>query len=120
MTIPSLKVFLVAGLIAGLIAVLTGSAGFAGDWTGNYVTEDTKGNAFRIMLSGDGKAAGEKQGHVLSGTWTNEGDAAVINWDSGWTTMLSKDGDRYEKSAYRAGASTQDHPTHTTGAEKTD
>jgi hypothetical protein len=116
MTITSLKVF----VVAGLIAVLSGSAAFAGDWTGNYMTEDTKGNAFRIMLSGDGKAAGEKDGHVLSGTWTNEGDAALINWDSGWTTKLSKNGDRYEKSAYRAGASTQDHPTHTTGAEKTD
>lgn len=114
MTITSLKVF----LVAGLIAVLTGSAAFAGDWTGNYMTEDTKGNAFRIMLSGDGKAVGEKDGHVLSGTWTNEGDAAVINWDSGWTTKLSKHGDRYEKSAYRAGASTQDDPTHTTGAKK--
>lgn len=42
----------------------------------------------------------------------------MIKWDSGWTTKLSKDGDRYQKSAYRAGASTQDDPTHTTGAEK--
>ena len=116
MTITSLKAF----LVAGLIAVLTGSAAFAGDWTGNYMTEDTKGNAFRIVLSGDGKAAGKKDGHVLDGTWTNEGDAAVIKWDSGWTTKLSKNGDRYEKSVWRAGASTQDDPTHTTAAKKLD
>ena len=105
-------------LVAGLFAVLTGSSGFAGDWSGKYMTEDTKSNAFSITLSGDGKATGEKHGAGLSGTWTNEGDAAVIKWDSGWTTKLSKDGDRYEKSAYRAGASRQDGPIHTTSAEK--
>jgi len=82
------------------------------------MTEDTKGNPFSITLTGNGTAAGEKQGHALSGTWQDEGEAAVITWDTGWTTKLSKDGDDYKKTAYRAGASMQDGSTHATGAEK--
>lgn len=113
-SITSIKVW----LAAGLLAVLTSSAGFAGDWSGKYRTEDTKGNTFAITLSGDGKAAGEKQGHVLNGTWAEEADAAVIKWDTGWTTKLSKDGDHYKKTAYRAGTAMQDDPTHFTRAEK--
>jgi len=105
-------------IIAGVIAVLTSGATLAGAWAGKYMTEDTKGNAFSITLTGDGTAAGTKHGEVLSGTWTDDGDAAVIKWSSGWTTKISKDGDRYKKTAYRAGASMQDGPTHTTGVEK--
>lgn len=105
-------------IVAAIVAVLTSSAGFASDWTGKYLTADTKGNPFSIMLADDGSAAGEKQGHVLNGTWTNEGDAAVIKWNTGWTTKLSKDGDRYKKTAYRVGASVQEGPTHATSAEK--
>ena len=103
--------------VACIVAVLTSSAGFAGDWTGKYMTEDTKGNPFSITLTGDGSAAGEKQGHVLGGTWEDEGEAAVIKWNTGWTTKLSKDGDHYKKTAYRPGASMQD-TTDGIGAEK--
>jgi len=105
---------------ACIVALLTSSTGLAADWTGKYMTEDTKGNAFSITLSDNGTAAGSKRGDVLNGTWTNEGEAAVIKWDSGWTTKLSKDGDHYKKSAYRAGASMQEGPTHATSAEKVD
>ncbi|ODR94268.1 hypothetical protein AUC69_03770 [Methyloceanibacter superfactus] len=102
---------------ACLIAVLTSSASFAGDWAGKYMTADTKGNAFSITLSADGTAAGEKQGHVLKGTWEDGGEAAVIKWETGWTTKLSKDGDRYKKTAYRPGAS-MEVQTDGIGAEK--
>ena len=105
-------------VVAGIVAVLTSSASFASDWTGKYMTEDTKGNAMSITLADDGKATGAKLGHVLSGNWTNDHDAAVIKWDTGWTTKLSKDGDRYKKTAYRVGTSMQEDPTHTGSAEK--
>jgi hypothetical protein len=100
------------------LLVLTCGACFAGDWAGKYMTEDTKGNAFSIMLSADGKAMGEKHGEVLKGTWTDEGDAVAIKWESGWTTKLSKEGDHYKKTAYRAGASMEHGPTHSIKAEK--
>jgi hypothetical protein len=105
-------------IVAGIVAVLTSSAGFAGDWAGKYMTEDTKGNPFSITLSDGGKAAGEKHGAALSGTWADEDGAAVIKWTTGWTTKISKNGDRYEKTAYRAGTPMEDGPTHATGVEK--
>ena len=102
-----------------LVALLTSTASFAGDWSGKYMTEDTKGNPFTISLTDDGKASGDKHGTSLSGTWmTNDADAAEIAWDTGWTTMLSKDGDGYKKSAFRAGTPKSDSPTHTTSAKK--
>ena len=105
-------------VVAGIVAVLTSAASFADDWGGKYMTEDTKGNAMSIVLADGGKATGEKLGHVLTGKWTNEDGAAVIKWTTGWTTKLAKDGDRYEKTAYRVGTSMEDGPTHTGGAEK--
>lgn len=105
-------------IAAGIVAVLTSTASFADDWAGKYMTEDTKGNVMSITLAGDGKATGEKLGHVLTGKWTNVDGAAVIKWSTGWTTMLAKDGDCYEKTAYRAGTSMEDGPTHTGSAEK--
>ncbi len=109
----SIRVF----IAAALVAVLSGSA-FAGDWAGKYVTEDTKGNEMRITLGGDGAAAGLKHGKNLNGTWTDEEGAAVIEWSTGWTTKLSKDGDTYIKSAYRPGTQIEDGPTHKGPAEK--
>jgi hypothetical protein len=105
-------------IAAGVIAVLTSGAALAGAWTGKYMTEDTKGNAFSITLANDGTAAGAKHGEVLSGTWTDDGDAAVITWSSGWTTKIIKDGDAYKKTAYRPGAALRDGPTHSTAVEK--
>ena len=103
---------------ADVVAVLTCGAGLANDWVGKYMTEDTKGNPMAITLADKGKATGEKLGHVLSGNWMNEGDAAVIKWNTGWTTKLAKDGDRYKKTAYRAGTPMQEGPTHMGSAEK--
>jgi len=39
----------------------------------------------------------------MTGTWKEEGNAAVITWNTGWTTKISKNGNRYEKTAYRKG-----------------
>ena len=104
-------------IAAGLVAVLS-SASFAGEWAGKYETQDTKGNAMSITLSGDGIAVGLKHGKTLDGTWRHEDGAAVISWTTGWTTKLSKNGDRYIKSAYRPGTPMENGPTHTGEAEK--
>lgn len=107
-------------VVAAIVAVLTIGASFAGDWAGKYMTEDTKGNAMSITLADGGKATGEKLGHILTGKWTNVDGAAVIKWDTGWTTKLAKDGDRHEKTAYRAGTSMEDGPVNTGSAGKTE
>jgi hypothetical protein len=35
--------------------------------------------------------------------WKEEGSAAVITWDSGWVTKITKDGDKYTKTAEKDG-----------------
>jgi hypothetical protein len=62
--------------------------------------EDTSGKPFQITLSADGSAKADRAGEGLTGTWKEEGGAAVIRWDTGWTTKITKEGDKYKKTAY--------------------
>lgn len=92
------------GVIAAVaLTLMSVGFGFAGEWAGKYMTEDTKGNAFTIVLGADAKAHGEKLGHVLEGSWSVDGASAVIKWTTGWTTKITQDGDGYTKTAYRPG-----------------
>ncbi len=107
------------GPIATVLAVLLGvGVSHAADWAGTYMTEDTKGNAFKIALRADATARGEKDGHVLEGSWSADGQSAVIKWTTGWTTKLSPDGDAYSKTAYRPGVPTTGEGGKTTPAKK--
>jgi hypothetical protein len=84
--------------------VLTSAAGFAAEgFVGKYKTTDTEGKAFTIWLSDDGVAKGDRANEGLAGMWKEEGSAAVITWDSGWVTKISKDGDKYKKTAEKDG-----------------
>jgi hypothetical protein len=118
MNIRTTRYDFAAAVVAALVAVLASTASLAGDLTGTYMTEDTKGNAFRIVLAGDGMATGSKDGHDLNGIWTEDGDAAVIKWSTGWITTLARDGDAYKKAVYRPGTPLDGPPTQTTGAKK--
>ncbi len=35
--------------------------------------------------------------------WKEEGNSAVITWDSGWVTKITKEGDKYKKTAFEKG-----------------
>jgi hypothetical protein len=84
--------------------VLTSAAGFAAEgFVGKYKTTDTDGKPFAIWLSDDGKAKGDRADEGLAGMWKEEGSAAVITWDSGWVTKITKDGDKYTKTAEKDG-----------------
>ena len=84
--------------------VLTSAAGFAAEgFVGTYKTTDTEGKAFTIWLSDDGKAKGDRANEGLAGMWKEAGSAAVITWDSGWVTKITKDGDSYLKTAEKDG-----------------
>lgn len=54
----------------------------------------------------------------MTGTWKEEGSAAVITWDTGWTTKISKEGDKYTKTAFKKGEPTSGKPSNTSAAEK--
>jgi hypothetical protein len=85
-------------LAATLTAAIAGT-GFVGKWK----VSDTKGEPFTIWLSDDGTAKGDRSGEGLAGMWKEEGDAAVITWDSGWMTTIAKDGDAYKKTTTQDG-----------------
>jgi hypothetical protein len=98
-------------------AFVAGAALAATEFEGTWKTQDTKGNAFEIVLSADGKAKGNRAEEGLTGTWKADGDSALITWDSGWMTKIVKEGDKYKKLAFEKGAS-DGSPTHTADAQK--
>lgn len=79
----------------------TSSNQYAGTWK----TKDTAGGDFEITLAADGKASANRGSEALTGTWKEDGGAAVIKWDSGWTTKIAKEGDVYKKTGYDKDAS---------------
>ena len=82
---------------------LTASAFAAEGFVGKYKTTDTDGKPFTIWLSDNGSAKGDRADEGLQGMWKEEGSAAVITWDSGWVTKITKDGDKYTKTAEKDG-----------------
>lgn len=93
-------------------------AGFAASaLEGTWKVKDTAGKPFEITLSGGG-AAKATRGEGMTGTWKEEGNAAVITWDSGWTTKITKEGNQYKKAAYRKGEALDGPPTNTSDAER--
>lgn len=88
-----------------LAVAMTASAFAAEGFVGKYKTTDTEGKPFTIWLSDDGLAKGDRADEGLSGMWKEEGSAAVITWDSGWVTKISKEGSSYKKTAMKDGKS---------------
>ncbi len=92
-------------LAAAAFAILmTGGAALAASqFEGTWKVQDTKGHPFQITLGQDGSAKGDRAGEGMKGTWKAEGESAVINWDTGWTTKITKDGSAYKKTAFEKG-----------------
>jgi hypothetical protein len=65
---------------------------------GVWKVKDTGGHSFEITLSSGG-AAKATRGEGMTGTWKEEGNSAVITWNTGWTTKITKEG----KSIYQGG-----------------
>ena len=93
---------------AFLAAVIAGATAFAAlaasPFEGTWSVKDTDGKAFEITLGTDGKATSTHP-KEMTGTWAEEGGAAVVKWNSGWTTKIVKDGDATRrKRSRRTGA----------------
>ena len=93
----------VLAAVAFAVALTGANALAASPFEGKWQVQDTKGNSFEITLSNDGSAKGSRAGEGLSGTWKAEGDSAVITWESGWTTKITKQGDQFKKTAFEKG-----------------
>jgi hypothetical protein len=110
-TIPAF----VASVIAFAIATAGGRA--ASDFEGVWKVTDTAGQPFEITLSAGGEAKATR-GEGMVGTWREEDKSAVIKWNTGWTTKISKEDGHYKKAAYGKDQSPDAAPVNTTDAHK--
>ena len=100
--LPKLAASFAVALLA--VAISSGASFAANDYVGKYKTVDTQGNPMEITLSADGTASGQRAGESLSGKWkAGKKGAAVIQWQDGWVTRLSKKGDSYRKKSFKKG-----------------
>ena len=94
--------------VAGCDAPSGGDSSASGP-VGTYNTKDTQGNPMTITLGENGVASGDRSGESLDGSWKEEeSGAVVITWSDEWTTKITKDGDKYTKTAYKNGAQDSD------------
>ena len=109
----------VSALMAA-IALFIGVSGtvLAGEYEGMWMLNDTDGKPFDITLNADGTATGTHKDTMKQGTWKEQDGAAVIQWNTGWTTRIAKQGDKYVKTAFKPGASLSGTPTNTSEAKK--
>jgi hypothetical protein len=54
----------------------------------------------------------------MTGTWKEEAGAAVITWNSGWTTKIAKEGDHFVKTSFKKGSPLDGKPTNSSDATK--
>jgi len=92
----------ISALLAALVvSVITAAAAFAAsEFEGVWMVKGKDDQPFEITLSAGGKAT-STHAKQMTGTWTEDGGAAVIKWDSGWTTKIVKQGDHYVKQAFQ-------------------
>lgn len=107
-------------LLATTLIIGLSSNVFAGDFDGTWQLDDTSGKPFEAILNPDGTASGTHGNSMKQGTWKEDGGAAVIQWNTGWTTRIVKHGDHYMKEAFKPGAALTDKPTNTSVAKKKD
>ena len=78
-------------------ASISAAAFAASEFEGKWQVNDTKGKPFEITLSQDGTAKGNRTEEGLNGTWKAVGNAVLINWESEWTTKITKEGEHLRK-----------------------
>src|SRR5689334_20364566 len=90
-----------------------GASVFEGVWT----VEDTGGNKFEIVLSSNGTAKSNLRPDMI-GSWKEQDDAAVIMWETGWTTKIVKSASQYLHLAYRPHSPPNGPPAGSSKAQK--
>lgn len=111
----ALRAVAAALVLVGAIAATPAFA--ASEFEGVWKVTDTAGQPFEITLS-EGGAAKATRGEGMTGTWREDGGAAVITWNTGWTTKIWKEGGAYRKAAFAKGKPTDGAPANSSGAEK--
>jgi hypothetical protein len=102
---------------AWLIGMTSFTSLAASAFEGGWKVKDTAGRPFDITLSSGGVAKATR-GEGMTGTWKEEGNAAVITWKTGWTTKITNEGGQYRKTAYRKGQALDAPPDNSSDAER--
>ncbi len=100
-----------------MIGMTSLSAMAASIFEGVWQVKDAAGKPFEITLSSGGAAKGTRA-NGMTGTWKEEGHAAVITWNTGWVTKITERGDLFRKTAYSKGQSPNGNPTNSSVAQK--
>ncbi len=108
----------IAATAAVFIAAIASSASFAASaFEGTWKVKDTAGKDFEITLAADGTATATR-GEGMTGTWKDDAGTAVITWTTGWVTKISREGEKYTKTAFKKGEAEGGKPTNSSAAEK--
>jgi len=76
----AIKAIVTAACLMGVMSLASlAASAFEGVWK----VKDTAGQSFEITLSSGGVAKATR-GEGMTGTWKEEGNAAVITWNTGW------------------------------------
>ncbi|MBN8911927.1 MAG: hypothetical protein J0H65_07685 [Rhizobiales bacterium] len=104
-------------LLSSFLALVGASDGdgHESDFVGTWLVQDSSGQPFTIRLEVSGAATANRAGEGMNGTWDLDGVSAVIAWDTGWTTKITRTEDGFTKTAYDSTAAA---PTNTSAAEK--
>jgi hypothetical protein len=80
---------------------------------------ERKSFEIRLAANGTAKASRGEDGtaDAWGGVW-KKGAAAVITWDTGWTTKIAKKGKVYKKTTYGKGQPLDGAPTNTSDAKE--
>jgi len=113
-----LKNRMITTVATAFFVAVTSTTLAASAFEGVWKVKDTAGQPFEITLSSGG-AAKATRGEGMIGTWKEEGNAAVITWDTGRTTKIIKEGSQYKKTAYRKGQALDAAPANSSDVERT-
>ena len=106
-----------AAVAAACLMGMTSLASLAASaFEGVWKVKDA-GQPFEFTLSSGGVAKATR-GEGMTGTWKEEGNTAVITWNTGWTTKITKEGNQYKKTAYRKGQALDAPPANSSEAER--
>lgn len=117
MRLPSTLAKAATAVLVGIFVLALNFASFAAsEFEGVWKLKDAKGRFFEITLAPDGSATGTLP-PAASGKWKEDAGGVLVNWTSGWTTQISKEGDAYKANSW-AGKPSSKPPTLSSAAQK--
>ena len=91
----------------------------ASDWRGAWRVADSSQQSFYITLFSGGAAAGSLEGGMI-GSWSVKNGDCVVEWDSGWVTILSHEDGGTVKRAWSPTKAMNEPPSNTSIVERFD